>query len=63
MYFNLIYLEEKKHVAYVLLNIQLCSCGSVVEHCISSAKVVDSIPREHNLIINVLLEFTVSRFG
>ncbi len=25
----------------------LCSCGSVVEHCVSSAKVVGSIPREH----------------
>ncbi len=24
-----------------------CSCGSVVEHCVSSAKVVGSIPREH----------------
>ncbi len=22
-------------------------CGSVVEHCVSSAKVVGSIPREH----------------
>ncbi len=26
-----------------------CSCGSVVEHCVSSAKVVGSIPREHIL--------------
>ncbi len=25
------------------------SCGSVVEHCVSSAKVVGSIPREHIL--------------
>ncbi len=24
-----------------------CSCGSVVEHCVRSAKVVGSIPREH----------------
>ncbi len=24
-----------------------CSCGSVVEHCVSNAKVVGSIPREH----------------
>ncbi len=24
-----------------------CSCGSVVEHCVSSTKVVGSIPREH----------------
>ncbi len=24
-----------------------CSCGSVVEHCVSSAKVVGLIPREH----------------
>ncbi len=24
-----------------------CSCGSVVEHCVSSAKVVGSIPKEH----------------
>ncbi len=29
------------------------SCGSVVEHCVSSAKVVGLIPREHILIINV----------
>ncbi len=26
---------------------QQCSCGSVVEHCVSNAKVVGSIPREH----------------
>ncbi len=26
---------------------QTCSCGSVVEHCVSSAKVVGSIPRKH----------------
>ncbi len=26
---------------------QECSCGSGVEHCVSSAKVVGSIPREH----------------
>ncbi len=25
----------------------LCSCGSVVEHCVSSVKVVGSFPREH----------------
>ncbi len=25
----------------------MCSCGSVVKHCVSSAKVVGSIPREH----------------
>ncbi len=25
----------------------MCSCGSVVNHCVSSAKVVGSIPREH----------------
>ncbi len=24
-----------------------CSCGSVVEHCVSNAKVVGSIPRVH----------------
>ncbi len=24
-----------------------CSCGSVVEHCVISAKVVGSIPSEH----------------
>ncbi len=24
-----------------------CACGSVVEHCVSTAKVVGSIPREH----------------
>ncbi len=28
-----------------------CSCDSVVEHCVSSAKVVGSIPREHILTI------------
>ncbi len=27
--------------------IQWCSCGSVVEHCVSSAKIVGLIPREH----------------
>ncbi len=25
----------------------MCSCGSVVEHCVSSAKVVGSTPRKH----------------
>ncbi len=30
-----------------------CSCGSVVEHCVSSTKVVGSNPREHILIKNV----------
>ncbi len=25
----------------------ICSCGSMVEHCINSAKVVGSIPRQH----------------
>ncbi len=31
-----------------MINLKVkCSCGSVVEHCISSAKVVGSIPREH----------------
>ncbi len=29
------------------LCVSVCSCGSVVEHCVSSAKVVGSIPREH----------------
>ncbi len=29
-----------------------CSCGSVVEHCVSSAKVVGSIPREHTYTDN-----------
>ncbi len=29
------------------LDLKYCSCGSVVEHCLSSAKVVGSIPREH----------------
>ncbi len=32
---------------------QRCSCGSVVDHCVSSAKVVGSIPREHILTKNV----------
>ncbi len=31
----------------------VCSCGSVVEQCVSSAKVVGSIPREHILTIHV----------
>ncbi len=30
--------------------LHLCSCGLVVEHCVSSAKVVGSIPRDHILI-------------
>ncbi len=30
-----------------LCTMPLYSCGSVVEHCVSSAKVVGSIPREH----------------
>ncbi len=30
-----------------------CSCGSVVEHCVSSTKVVGSIPREHSNTDNV----------
>ncbi len=29
----------------------MCSCGSVVEHCVSSVKVVGSIPREHILTL------------
>ncbi len=29
------------------LTIFLCTCGSVVWHCVSSAKVVGLIPREH----------------
>ncbi len=40
---------------YILIQIYVCvysvcvcSCGSVVEHCVSSAKVVSSIPREHS---------------
>ncbi len=28
-------------------NSKSCSCGSVVEHCVSNAKVVGSIPSEH----------------
>ncbi len=35
------------------IDINTCSCGSVVEHCVSSAKVVGSIPREHILTKNV----------
>ncbi len=34
-----------------------------LEHCVSSAKVVGSIPREHILTINVYAECTVSHFG
>ncbi len=32
------------HVIYIYI-----SCGSVVGHCVTSAKVVGSIPREHIL--------------
>ncbi len=31
----------------IMVSVKMCSCGSVVEHCVSSAKVVGSIPREH----------------
>ncbi len=40
----------------------LCSCGSVVEHCVSSAKVVGLIPREH-ILTKQMTECTVCRFG
>ncbi len=33
-------------IIYQSIN-QMCSHGSVVEHCVSSAKVVGSTPREH----------------
>ncbi len=35
------------HRESTVLETWYCSCGSVVEHCVSSAKVVGSIPREH----------------
>ncbi len=42
----------------------MCSCGSVVEHCVSSAKVVCSIPREHTYWPKMYnSECTVSHFG
>ncbi len=31
----------------LLKRVHICSCGSVVEHCVSSARVVGSIPREY----------------
>ncbi len=34
-------------IVWVALLKLKCSCGSVVEHCVSSVKVVGSIPREH----------------
>ncbi len=42
----------------------LCSCGSVVEHCVSSAKVVCLIPREHTYWQKKMYCLnTLSRFG
>ncbi len=37
---------EKRRIEMIAPEIE-CSCGSVVEHCVSSAKAVGSIPREH----------------
>ncbi len=41
--FHLLFVSGWRHSAVTVQ----CSCGSVVEHCVSSAKVVGSIPREH----------------
>ncbi len=37
---------EKRRIEMIAPEIE-CSCGSVVEHCVCSAKAVGSIPREH----------------
>ncbi len=39
--------ENIPFLAWPAYSPDMCSCGSVVEHCVSSAKVVGSIPREH----------------
>ncbi len=41
--------EMRRRMAdhFQMLMRKACFCGSVVEHCVSSAKVVGSIPREH----------------
>ncbi len=44
---NVFKLMFKLRNVTLLSTFTLCSCGSVVEHCVSSAKVVGSIPREH----------------
>ncbi len=44
---NMICSVSYKHREDVLEPKDMCSCGSVVEQCVSSAKVVGSIPREH----------------
>ncbi len=46
-------LADAFKVSLIRLSIYLsiCSCGSVVEHCVSSAKVVGSIPREHTFTL------------
>ncbi len=41
----------------------LCSCGSVIEQCVSSAKVVGSIPREHTYWQKCITWMYWSRFG
>ncbi len=38
------YKNERDVIVYTVVK---CSCGSVIEHCVSSTKVVGSIPREH----------------
>ncbi len=41
---NSMYYYSKIYIYFIVLK---CSRGSVVEHCVCSAKVVGSIPREH----------------
>ncbi len=42
------YISRDNTIDMKLGYISKCSCGSVVEHCISNAKVVGSIPREQH---------------
>ncbi len=49
-------------ITYINKHVHMCSCGSVVEHCVSSAKVVGSNPREHTYWQKNCIT-RVSRFG
>ncbi len=52
MEINIFFLKVSIKVGPILPHLKF-SCGSVVEHCVSSAKVVGSIPREHILTIQM----------
>ncbi len=45
-YSGLNFTRSKRLFVMALAALQ-CSCGSVVEHCVSSTNVMGSIPREH----------------